>query len=72
MRKENKRLRSFVSGQGYARSNEVGLFEVKYQDKIVEFTSLTQARTFFNSLNEPAAIWDKSVMPELLELKNYD
>jgi hypothetical protein len=53
-------------GQGYSYSNEVGNFEVKAKEN-KEFTRLSEAKKYYESLNEEKAIWDITNVPELLE-----
>ena len=56
----------FISGQGYSHSNEDGLFEVQGTETKV-FKKLSQAKKYYESLNEEKAIWDITIIPELLE-----
>jgi hypothetical protein len=52
--------------------HEFGTFEVKYGDGIIKhFDSLVDAFKFYFQLNEPAALWDMTKKPELLEYKDY-
>ena len=52
--------------------HEFGNFEIKYgNDSIKHFDSLVEAFKFYFHLNEPAALWDNTKRPELLEYKDY-
>jgi hypothetical protein len=66
----NKKLQ-FNSGQGYGDSEENGRFIVKHSDKETEFDKLSEAREFYDSINEEKAIWDMTKIPELLECHSY-
>ena len=57
----------FISGQGYDYSKENGNFEVKYGNEYKIFIHLSEAKKFYESLNEEKAIWDITTIPELLE-----
>ena len=57
----------FVSGQGYDYSKKVGKFEVNASE-IRQFTELSKAREYYDSLHEYKAIWDITTgIAELLE-----
>lgn len=60
---------TYYGGQGYDYSEEDGKFKVKYDDiHEKEFSKLSEARMFYESLNVVKAIWDETSMPaELLE-----
>lgn len=60
-----------ISGQGYGYSNETGKFEVKYGNTAKSFDVLKEAVQFYEKLNEPAAIWDITSIPELLNSKDF-
>jgi len=60
----------FIAGDGYFYSNEIGKFEVKAKE-IKIFNKLSEARKYYDSLNEEKAIWDITRMPELLEYHNF-
>lgn len=62
-----KRNLTFISGQGYSYSSEQGRFEVKADGKRREFSSLSKARAFYESIQEEKSIWDITKIPELLE-----
>lgn len=50
--------------------NDKGKFEVNFggDKKIIRvFVSLKEAKRFYDSLNEPKALWDMTRIPELLE-----
>jgi hypothetical protein len=64
MKKVNKL--NLYGGQGYDYSNEIGLFEVKAKQNKT-FTSLKEAKKYYESLNENKAIWDITKIPELIE-----
>jgi hypothetical protein len=60
-----KKLQLYV-GDGYDYSAENGKYEV--EAKVTkEFTKLSEARAYYESLNEAKAIWDITTIPELLE-----
>jgi hypothetical protein len=59
------------SGQGYYYSKELGQFEVRYEATSKEFTELSKASEFYESLDVPSAIWDLTSMPELLDVKYF-
>ena len=56
----------YYGGQGYDYSNEIGKFVVK-ANETKQFTNLSKAKEYYESLNEEKAIWDISTIPELLE-----
>jgi hypothetical protein len=56
----------YYGGQGFEYSNENGKFEVK-ANKTKQFTKLSEAKKYYESLNEEKAIWDTTTIPELLE-----
>jgi hypothetical protein len=60
------------SGQGYDYSPKNGRFEVKVRNEIYEFGRLKEAIAYYNGLSEPAAIWDVTKIPELLDAKDYE
>lgn len=60
----------YYGGQGYGYSNENGNFEVDASDS-KEFTSLSEAKGYYESLNEEKAIWDVTNIPELIEAHCY-
>ena len=62
-----KRKLKYYGGQGFSYSNEVGKYEVKTDNKVESFNSLSEARKHYESLNESKAIWDLTGMAELLE-----
>ena len=51
--------------------NEKGRFEVEYSDVKRVFNNYYDALSFYNKLNEPAAIYDKTAKSLLLEKKNW-
>jgi hypothetical protein len=53
-------------GDGYDYSAENGKYKVK-ATVTKEFTKLSEARAYYESLNEEKAIWDITTIPELLE-----
>jgi hypothetical protein len=56
----------YYGGEGYLYSKEIGKFEVKAKEN-KEFTRLSEAKKYYESLNEEKAIWDITNVPELLE-----
>jgi hypothetical protein len=66
-----KKKLKFNSGQGFSYASENGVFEVKATiDK--KFTKLSEARKYYESLNEEKAIWDMTLIPRLLECHTYE
>lgn len=65
----SKKLK-YYDGQGYSYSKENGKFEVKAnQNK--KFNNLSEAKEYYESLNEEKAIWDVTTIPELIECHTY-
>jgi len=63
----------FYGGQGYGYSNEIGkfeVFEVKANER-KQFTNLSKAKEYYESLNEEKAIWDITTIAELLECHTF-
>ena len=60
----------FYGGQGYGYSNEIGKFEVK-ANETKQFTNLSKAKEYYESLNEEKAIWDITTIAELLECHTF-
>lgn len=60
----------YYSGQGYDYSTENGKFEVKAKET-KQFTKLSEAKKYYESLNEEKAIWDITTIPELLECHTF-
>ena len=55
-------------GQGYSYSQEIGKYEVRTNQGTREFTRLSEARAYFDSLkDEERAIWDITTIPELMD-----
>ena len=67
----NKKLVDY-GGQGFRFSKENGKFEVKATSTIKIFTKLSEARNYYDSLNEEKAIWDITGMPELLDCQVFE
>ena len=61
-----KKLKRY-GGQGYDFSEEIGVYEVKTSRETKRFTKLSEARKYFDSLNEAKYIWDVYYVPELLD-----
>lgn len=61
----------YYGGQGYDYSKENGKFKVKVGGKQILFTKLSEAKKYYESLNQEKAIWDVSGMPELLECHTF-
>ncbi len=54
-------------GSGYTYSTEVGTYEVK-ATKTKTFNSLSEARKYYDALDEPKALWDRTnAAPDLLD-----
>ena len=65
-----KKLKSY-GGQGYGYSSEVGKFEVRAKE-VKEFTKLSEAKKYYENLNEEKAIWDLTGMfGELIDCHTY-
>jgi len=60
-----KKLISY-GGQGYNDSPAVGKFEVRATET-KQFTRLSEAIAYFDSLDEERFIWDLTHIPELLD-----
>jgi len=56
----------YYGGQGYDDSPEDGQYEVK-ASITKQFSKLSEAIEYFNTLNESKAVWDLNGIPELLE-----
>lgn len=65
----------YYGGSGTEYSDEIGEYEVKYEEFGEEkenlFSNLKDAVSFFESLNCEKALWDVSGMPELLDAYFY-
>lgn len=51
--------------------SETGKFEVKTRQETKSFTSLSQARAYFESIDGEKFIWDMTRIPELLDGYHY-
>ena len=60
----------FISGQSFENFYENGKFEVKAKET-KKFTKLSEAKKYYESLNEPKAIWECSGFAELIECYSY-
>jgi hypothetical protein len=65
----SKKLK-YCGGEGYKYSNEIGKFKVVSKTNKT-FDKLSEAKKYYQSLNEEKAIWDISAIPELLECHSY-
>jgi hypothetical protein len=65
----DKKLK-YYGGQGYDYSSESGTFEVRTRTT-ERFTKLSEARKYYDSLNEEKAIWDITSVSELLECHTF-
>lgn len=61
----------YYGGQGFGYSYEIGEYKVKATEER-HFTKLSEAKAYYESLNEEKAIWDISGAPELLECHILD
>ena len=53
-------------------SREEGTFEVRYSDcSVKSFTTFMSAFLFYIRLEEPAALWDVTETPQIVERKLY-
>lgn len=59
-------------GQGYHYSKRIGKFEVKSNGGTKEFTKLSDAKKYYDSLDCEKAIWDVSVGADLIECHLYE
>ena len=57
--------------EGNKVPSEIGKFEVKTRHETKSFTSLSQARAYFESIDGERAIWDKTGISELLDAYYY-
>jgi hypothetical protein len=67
--KLNKKLKHY-GGQGYEYSKENGKFEVRAKETKV-FYILSEAKKYYENLNEEKAIWDLTRLPELIDCHTY-
>jgi predicted negative regulator of RcsB-dependent stress response len=66
-----KKLKS-TSGEGYSYAPEKGVFEVKTDNIQKTFTSLSEARNYYDSINAEKAIWQLKPSIELLDAHSYE
>jgi len=67
----SKKLK-YYGGQGYGYSKEIGKFKVKAKAKDNKtFDKLSEAKRYYESLNEEKAIWDVTTIPKLIECHTY-
>lgn len=66
-----KKLKS-TSGEGYSYAPEKGVFCVKTDDILKTFTRLSEARKYYDSINEEKAIWQYKPSAELLDAHSYE
>lgn len=64
-----KQLKHY-GGEGYGYAKENGKFTVK-ATITKEFTKLSEARKYYDSLNEEKALWDYTRGAELLDAHTY-
>lgn len=69
--KTKKKKLVSVSGQGYDYSPEIGIFEVS-GSIVKQFTKLSEAIEYYESLYEEKAIWDITTIPELLDCAVFE
>ena len=62
----------FVSGSGYDYAKEDGRFKVVHADRTKYFDKLSEARSYYENLNESKSIWDITNWPELLESHYFE
>lgn len=60
----------FHGGQGCDYSDENGKFEVK-ADETKTFYKLSEAKKYYDSLEQEKALWDLTSIPELLECHTF-
>jgi len=65
-----KRKLKNYGGQGYGYSKEIGKFEVKSSFNKT-FDRLSEAKKYYESLNEEKAIWDRTNGAELIDCHTY-
>lgn len=63
----------YYGGNGFDTIiNDKGHFTVKMDEDLdKEFTDLTEAKKFYDSLNEEKAFWDDTTIPELIDCWTY-
>lgn len=62
----------YYGGQGYAYTDEIGTFEVKIGEiETKKFSKLSEARLYYDSINEEKAMWDMTKIPKLLEAHTF-
>ena len=66
----NKELIDY-GGVGFNFSKENGDFVVKAFGEEFEFKKLSEAKKYYDNINDEKAIWDRTGMPELLDCKVY-
>jgi hypothetical protein len=64
-----KKLRNY-GGSGFDYASEDGLFKV-VATETKQFNKLSEAKAYYESLNEQKAIWDLTKLPELLDAFTY-
>ena len=65
----SKKLK-YYGGQGFEGLSELGKYEVRANvDK--SFNCLSEAKEYYESLNEEKAIWDVTFMSDLIEAHTY-
>lgn len=60
----------YYGGNGFANFNEHGKFEIK-ANQITKFNKLSEAKKYYDSLNEEKAIWNITLIPELIDCQVY-
>jgi hypothetical protein len=60
----------YYGGQGFENFYENGEFEVEAKET-KKFTKLSDAKKYYDSINEPKAIWECSGFAELIECMTY-
>ena len=50
--------------------NEIGKFQIKTEYIIKDFTKLSEAYLYYDTINTSKALWDMTNIPELLDYSN--
>lgn len=64
----------YYGGNGWDSCHTEGKFCVKHGDDFdfqeIEFTDLSEAKKFYDSINTEKAFWDYTTIPELIDAWN--
>ena len=62
-----KKKLKYYGGEGFSYAKEVGKFKVSTDKTVSHFNSLSEAKTYYESLNVGKAIWDLTNGADLLD-----